>query len=58
VPVLGIVTAITGIVIPPDTVGGIVAAAAGSATTVALGWYAWRRPVQTGDRIKHAASGG
>jgi hypothetical protein len=58
VPVLGIVTAITGIVIPPDTVVGIIAEAASSATTAAIGWYAWRRPVQTGDRIKHAASGG
>lgn len=44
VPVLAIVTAITGIVVPPDTIAGIVAEAAGSATTVAIGWYAWRRP--------------
>jgi hypothetical protein len=44
VPVLGVLTAITGIVIPPDTVAGIIAEAASSATTVALGWYAWRRP--------------
>lgn len=45
VPVVGIVTAITGIVIPPDTVAGIIAEAASSATTIALGWYAWRRSI-------------
>lgn len=45
VPVVGIVTAITGIVIPPDTVAGIIAEAANSATTIALGWYAWRRSI-------------
>jgi hypothetical protein len=43
VPILGIVTAVTGIVIPPDTIVGIVAEAASSATAVAVGWYAWRR---------------
>jgi hypothetical protein len=58
VPVLGLVTAITGIVIPPDTIVGIVAEAASSATAVAIGWYAWRRSVQTDDRIKHSASAG
>ena len=42
VPVLGALTAIAGIVMPPDTIVGLVAEAASSATTIALGWYAWR----------------
>jgi hypothetical protein len=50
VPILGVLTAVTGIVIPPDTVAGVIAEAASSATTVAIGWYAWRRrPVVTDD---------
>jgi hypothetical protein len=50
VPIVGALTAVTGIVIPPDTVVGVIAEAASSATTVAIGWYAWqRRSVQTDD---------
>jgi hypothetical protein len=50
VPIVGALTAVTGIVLPPDTIVGIIAEAASSATTVAVGWYAWRRgPVETDD---------
>jgi hypothetical protein len=43
IPIGGLLTAVTGIVVPPDTIAGIIAEAASSATTVAVGWYAWRR---------------
>jgi hypothetical protein len=43
VPIVGALTAVTGIVIPADTIVGVVAEAASSATTIAIGWYAWRR---------------
>jgi hypothetical protein len=42
VPIVGALTAVTGIVLPPDTVAGVVGEAAGSATSIAIGWYAWR----------------
>jgi hypothetical protein len=40
------VTALSGLatlLLPPDTVPGVLAEAASSATTIAIGWYAWRR---------------
>jgi len=43
VPIVGALTAVATIVAPPDTVAGLVAEAASSATTIAIGWYAWRR---------------
>ena len=50
VPIVGALTAVSGIVIPPDTVAGVIAEGASSATTVAIGWYAWqRRSVKTDD---------
>jgi hypothetical protein len=43
VPVVAALSGVTGIVIPPDTVAGIMSEAVSSATTVAIGWYAWQR---------------
>jgi hypothetical protein len=43
VPLLGALSAGTGIVLPPDTVAGIVGEAASAATSIAIGWYAWQR---------------
>jgi hypothetical protein len=52
VPVVGALTGVTGIVVPPDTIAGIVSEAAGSATMVAVGWYAWRRhPIAAGQAL-------
>jgi hypothetical protein len=42
VPIVGALAAVTTIVIPPDTVAGMCSEAASSATTIAVGWYAWR----------------
>jgi hypothetical protein len=50
VPIVGALSGVTGIVIPPDTVAGIISEAASSATAAAIGWYAWRRyPIAVGD---------
>jgi hypothetical protein len=43
VPIVGALTAVATIAIPPDTVAGMISEAASSVTTVAVGWYAWRR---------------
>jgi hypothetical protein len=43
VPIGGALAAVATILIPPDTVAGIVSEGASSATTIAIGWYAWRR---------------
>src|SRR4051812_6694712 len=43
VPVIAVLTSVTGIVLPPDTIAGIVGEAASSATSIAVGWYAWQR---------------
>jgi hypothetical protein len=43
VPIVGALAAVTTIVLPPDSAAGIVSEAASSVTTVAIGWYAWRR---------------
>jgi hypothetical protein len=39
----GAVAAVATIVLPPSNAAGIVGEAASSATTIAIGWYAWRR---------------
>jgi hypothetical protein len=44
IPIVAAVSAVTGIVLPPDTIAGIVGEAASSATAIAIGWYAWQRP--------------
>jgi hypothetical protein len=43
VPALGALSAVATIVLPPDTLAGIIGEAASSASTIAIGWYAWRR---------------
>jgi Domain of unknown function (DUF4386) len=43
VPVVGAVGAVATIVLPPSGLAGLIAEAASSATTIAIGWYAWRR---------------
>src|SRR3954451_17748222 len=43
VPILGAITAVTAIVLPPDTVAGVVGEAASAATSIAIGWYAWQQ---------------
>jgi hypothetical protein len=43
IPIVGALTGVTGIVVPPDTVAGILAEAASSATSIAIGWYALQR---------------
>ena len=41
-PIAGALTAVATIVIPPSSALGLVAEAASSVTTVAVGWYAWQ----------------
>jgi Domain of unknown function (DUF4386) len=43
VPALGALSAVATIVLPPDTVAGLVGEAVSSVTTIAIGYYAWRR---------------
>jgi len=43
VPIVAGLSGVTGIVLPPDTVAGIVAETASSVTSIAIGWYAWQR---------------
>jgi len=43
VPVAGAAGTVATILVPPGTALGLVGEALSSATTVALGWYAWRR---------------
>ena len=42
VPIVGALSAVATVVLPPDAVPGLVGEAASSVTTVAIGWYAWR----------------
>jgi Domain of unknown function (DUF4386) len=42
-PVLGAVSGVATLLVAPDTPAGVLAEAASSATTIAVGWYAWRR---------------
>jgi hypothetical protein len=41
VPVVGALSAVATLVLPPDGPAGLIAECASSATTIALGWYAW-----------------
>jgi hypothetical protein len=43
VPIVGALSTVATIVIPPGTALGLVGEGLSSATTVALGWYAWQR---------------
>jgi hypothetical protein len=43
VPALGAVSGIATLVLPPDTPAGVLAETVSSVTTIAIGWYAWRR---------------
>jgi hypothetical protein len=43
VPVVGAASALITVLAPPDGIVGLVGEAASSATTIAIGWYAWRR---------------
>ncbi|HEY7619153.1 MAG TPA: hypothetical protein VH834_05235 [Solirubrobacteraceae bacterium] len=43
VPVVGAISAVATVVLPPDGVAGLVGEAASSASTIAVGWYAWQR---------------
>jgi hypothetical protein len=43
VPALGAVSGVATLVLPPDTAAGVLAEAVSSVTTIAIGWYAWRR---------------
>lgn len=43
VPVVAALSAVATIVLPPSGAAGLVAEAASSLTTIAIGWYAWRR---------------
>jgi Domain of unknown function (DUF4386) len=43
VPIVGALAAVATVVIPPDTVAGIFGEGASSVSTIAIGWYAWRR---------------
>jgi hypothetical protein len=42
VPIAGAVAAVATVALPPDGAPGLVAEAASSATTIAIGWYLWR----------------
>jgi hypothetical protein len=42
VPIVGALSSLATLAVPPDGVPGLVAEAASSATTIALGWYAWK----------------
>jgi hypothetical protein len=43
VPVVGAISAVATLVLPPDGVVGLIGEAASSASTIAIGWYAWQR---------------
>jgi hypothetical protein len=42
VPIVGALSAVATVVLAPDGGAGLVAEAASSVTTIAMGWYAWR----------------
>jgi hypothetical protein len=42
VPIGGAIAAIATVLLPPDGVAGLIAEAASSITTIAIGWYVWR----------------
>jgi hypothetical protein len=41
-PVLGAITGLAVLAVRPDTIGGVVAEAASAATSITVGWYAWK----------------
>jgi hypothetical protein len=41
VPIVGALSAVATVLLPPDGAAGLVAEAASSVTTIAIGWYAW-----------------
>jgi hypothetical protein len=43
VPIVGAISAVATLVLPPDGVAGLAGEAASSATMIAIGWYAWQR---------------
>jgi hypothetical protein len=43
IPIAAAVAAVATVVLPPDGVAGLIAEAASSITTIAIGWYAWQR---------------
>jgi hypothetical protein len=43
VPIVGALSAVATVLLPPDGPAGLVAEAASSASTIAIGWYAWQR---------------
>jgi hypothetical protein len=43
VPIIGAISTLATILIPPSTAIGVAGEALSSATTIALGWYAWQR---------------
>ena len=43
VPALGAVSTLATIALAPDTAAGLAGEALSSATTIAVGYYAWRR---------------
>jgi hypothetical protein len=45
VPIVGALSGLATLAIPPDTAAGLVAEASSSVSTIAIGWYAWRGPV-------------
>jgi hypothetical protein len=55
VPVVAGLAAVATIVLPPSGVAGLIAEAASSATTIAIGWYAWRRYAVAQQRVAEPA---
>jgi hypothetical protein len=50
VPVIGAASTVITLLAPPDGIVGLVGEAASSATTIAIGWYAWRRYAAVGEQ--------
>jgi Domain of unknown function (DUF4386) len=47
VPIIGAASTLITLLAPPDGVVGLIGEAASSATSIAVGWYAWRRQAVT-----------
>jgi hypothetical protein len=41
-PIVTAIIAVATVLLPPDQVGGLIAEAVSSATTIAIGWYVWQ----------------
>jgi hypothetical protein len=54
-PVLGAITGLAVLAERPDTIGGVVAEAASAATSIAVGWYAWKSHPRSA-RLERAAA--